>query len=43
MEMIQENHNSGEKTTMTITEINEKANVTYSMADYPAMSFGGKR
>jgi len=43
MEMIQENHNSGEKTTMTITEINENANVTYSMADYPAISFGGKR
>jgi hypothetical protein len=43
MEMIQENHNSDEKTTMTITEINKNANVTYSMADYPAMSFGGKR
>lgn len=41
MEMNQENHNSGEKTSMKITEINKDANVTYSMDDYPAMSFDG--
>jgi hypothetical protein len=43
MEMIQVNKDSGEKMTMKITDINENADVTYTMADYPAMSFGGNR
>ena len=41
MEMIQEDLNSGEKTTMRVTDINRNASVTYIMSDYPAMSFGG--
>lgn len=40
MEMVQENLNSGEKTTMRVTDINRNASVTYLMSDYPAMSFG---
>lgn len=42
MEMIQEDLNSGEKTTMRVTDINRNAFVTYSMSDYPAMSFGNR-
>lgn len=42
MEMNQENLDTGEKTSMRITEINEQANITYSMSDYPKMSFGGE-
>lgn len=41
MEMVQENRNSGSKTTMRITAIDENANVTYLMADYPSMTYGG--
>jgi len=40
MEMIQEDFSSGEKTTMRVTDINRNASVTYTMSDYPAMSFG---
>ena len=40
MEMTQEDLNSGEKTTMRVTDINRNASVTYTMSDYPAMSFG---
>lgn len=41
MEMVQENRNSGSKTTMRITAIDENANVTYLMADYPSMTYSG--
>ncbi|WP_340103863.1 DUF4412 domain-containing protein [Rhodohalobacter sp. 8-1] len=41
MEMVQEDLNSGEKTSMRVTDINRNASVTYTMSDYPAMSFGG--
>lgn len=41
MELIQEDRNSGEITTMRITDINENANVTYQMSDYPSMTYGG--
>jgi len=40
MEMIQEDLNSGEKTTMRVTDINRNASVSYTMSDYPAVSFG---
>lgn len=40
MEMVQENLNNGEKTTMRVTDINKNASVTYLMSEYPAMSFG---
>lgn len=39
MEMMQEDLRSGEKTTMRVTDINKNASVTYTMSDYPAMSF----
>lgn len=42
MEMIHEDINTGEKTTMRVTEINRNANVQFNMDDYPAMSIGGK-
>lgn len=42
MEMVQEDLKSGEKITMRVTDINKNASVTYSMSDYPAMSFGSK-
>jgi len=40
MEMVQEDLNSGEKTTMRVTDINRNASLTYKMSDYPPMSFG---
>lgn len=44
MEMTQEDLNNGEKMTMRVTDINKNASVTYTMSDYPAMSFeSGKR
>jgi len=42
MEMVQEDLNSGEKTTMRVTDINRNASVTYTMSDYPPMSFGSR-
>jgi hypothetical protein len=40
MEMTQEDLKSGEKIVMKVTDINRNASVTYTMSDYPAMSFG---
>ena len=40
MEMKNENHNSGEQVTMTVTDIKKNENITYTMADYPPMSLG---
>ena len=40
METLQEDLNSGEKTTMRVTDIDRNASVTYLMSDYPAMTFG---
>jgi len=40
MEMSQKDLNSGEITTMRVTDIDRNASVTYTMSDYPAMSFG---
>ncbi|MGM0545798.1 MAG: DUF4412 domain-containing protein [Bacteroidota bacterium] len=40
LEMKSENLKSGEITTMEVVEIDENASVSYSMADYPAMSLG---
>lgn len=42
MEMETEDLESGDKTTMKVTDIRQNANVAYSMSDYPAMSFGKK-
>jgi len=39
MEMHSENHASGEKTSMMVTNIVKKANVTCMMTDYPTLSF----
>ena len=39
MEMTQEDLSSGERMTMRVTDINKNASVTYTMSDYPAMSF----
>lgn len=38
MEMTSTNHETGEKTSMKVTKIDENANVSYAMADYPKMS-----
>lgn len=43
MEMMHEDINTGEKTTMRVTEINRNTRINYNMADYPAMSFGGSK
>jgi hypothetical protein len=43
MEMTLEDLKSGETTTMRVTDINKNAGVHYNMADYPSMSFGGKK
>ncbi|MGF1671799.1 MAG: DUF4412 domain-containing protein [Balneolaceae bacterium] len=40
MQMIIEDLKSGEKTKMSVTEINKNASVSYSMNDYPVLSFG---
>jgi hypothetical protein len=42
MEMTQEDLNSGQITTMKVTDINKNASVSYSMSDYPPMSFSTK-
>jgi hypothetical protein len=39
MEMTQEDLKSGEMIVMKVTDINRNASVTYTMSDYPAMSF----
>jgi hypothetical protein len=43
MEMTSENLNNGDKTTMTVTNINKNAEVNYKMSDYPPMSLGNMR
>lgn len=40
MEMTTEDLDSGEKTIMKMIDIQDDANITYTMADYPKMSFG---
>lgn len=42
MEMTQEDLNSGQITTMKVTDIKKNASVSYSMSDYPPMSFSNK-
>jgi len=42
MEMTQEDLNNGQITTMRVTDINKNASVSYSMSDYPPMSFSSK-
>lgn len=42
MEMISEDLQNGEKTTMKVTDIDKNARVNYAMADYPTMSFNSK-
>jgi len=43
MEMSSENLNNGDKTTMTVTNINKHANVNYKMSDYPPMTLGNMK
>lgn len=40
LEMISEVQDTGEKTTMRVTDIQENADVTYTMSDYPVFGFG---
>lgn len=40
METTSEDLNSGDKTTMKVTDIKKNARVSYTMADYPAMTAG---
>ena len=42
MEMHTKNLKNGEKITMKITRIDKDADISYSMAEYPTMSFGNK-
>lgn len=42
MEMHTENLKNGDKISMKIINIDKNANISYSMADYPTMSFGNK-
>ncbi|MFC2186422.1 DUF4412 domain-containing protein [Fulvivirgaceae bacterium LMO-SS25] len=42
MEMTMENKGDGEKTIMRVTDVNENANVSYNMSDYPKMALGAK-
>jgi len=42
MEMLNEDLINGGKTTVKVIDINKNANISYSMADYPAMSFAAK-
>jgi hypothetical protein len=42
MEMLNEDLVNGRKTTMKVIDIDKNADVSYSMADYPAMSFAVK-
>ena len=43
MEIETKDLESGDKTIMKVTDIKENANVTYTMSDYPVMSFGTKK
>lgn len=43
MEMTSENLKNGDKTTMTVTDINKNANINYKMSEYPPMNFGSKQ
>ena len=38
MMMTQRDHDTGDVTTMKVTDINKNANVTYTMSDYPPMT-----
>ncbi|MDZ7658255.1 DUF4412 domain-containing protein [Fodinibius sp.] len=40
MDMKSENSNTGEQMTMKVTDIKKNENISYSMSDYPPMSFG---
>jgi hypothetical protein len=40
MELTSTDKRSGEKMIMKVTDINERANVRYVMADYPTVSLG---
>lgn len=42
MEMYTENLNRGEKTTMKVIDVDKNADISYSMTEYPKMSFGNK-
>jgi hypothetical protein len=42
LQMTSVNTKSGEKVTMTVTNIDTNAHVTYAMADYPRMDMGKK-
>jgi hypothetical protein len=42
MEMYTENLSRGGKTTMKVIDVEKNVDISYSMADYPAMSFGKK-
>lgn len=42
MEMYTENLNRGEKTTMKVIDVDKNADTSYSMTEYPQMSFGNK-
>jgi hypothetical protein len=42
MEMLNEDLANGGKTTIKVIDIDKNANISYSMADYPAMSFAAK-
>lgn len=42
MEMRLEDLESGDKTTMTVTDIRKNANVSYVMSEYPTMNLGDK-
>jgi hypothetical protein len=39
LELVNEDLESGEKSTMRVTDIRENANVTYQMSDYPVFGF----
>jgi hypothetical protein len=43
LQMVSRNKNSGEQVTMTVTNIDTNAHVTYAMADYPKMDMTGKK
>lgn len=42
MEMTQKDLNSGDVTTMKVTDINKNASVSYIMSDYPPLSFNSQ-
>lgn len=43
MEMTSTDKKSGDNVVMRVTEINQRANVTYTMADYPMITLGQKK